>query len=101
MSLSPDGKWLAFAGSVQQPVRSYSEPDMWVLDITKKSEPVNLTAKYDYDVASGVGGDNRAPRAAGQSRVIWTKDGSHLIDTVAKQGRAILVSIDAKTGEVT
>ena len=101
MSLSPDGKWLAFAGSVQQPVRSYSEPDMWVLDITKKSEPVNLTAKYDYDVGSGVGGDNRAPRAAGQPRVIWTKDGSHLIDTVAKQGRAILVSIDAKTGEVT
>ena len=101
MSLSPDGKWLAFVGSVEQPVRSYSEPDMWVLDITKKSEPVNLTAKYDYDVGSGVGGDNRAPRAAGQSRVIWTKDGSHLIDTVAKQGRAILVSIDAKTGEVT
>ena len=101
MSLSPDGKWLAFVGSVEQPVRSYSEPDMWVLDITKKSEPVNLTAKYDYDVGSGVGGDSRAPRAAGQSRVIWTKDGSHLIDTVAKQGRAILVSIDAKTGEVT
>ena len=101
MSLSPDGKWLAFVGSAQQPVRSYMEPDMWVLDITQKSEPVNLTAKYDYDVGSGVGGDNRTPRAAGRSRVIWTKDGSHLIDTVAKQGRAILVSIDAKTGEVT
>ena len=101
MSLSPDGKRLAFVAAVQQPVRSYTEPDMWVLDISQKSEPVNLTAKYDYDVGGGVGGDNRCPRAAGRSRVIWTKDSSHLIDTVAKQGRAILVSIEAKTGEVT
>jgi len=101
MSLSPDGKRLAFVGSVQQPVRSYTEPDMWVLDISQKSEPVNLTVKYDYDVGSGVGGDNRAPRAAGRSRVIWTKDGSRLIAVVAKQGRAILVSIDAQTGDVT
>ena len=101
MTLSPDGKRLAFVGSVQQPVRSYSQPDMWVLSLDPKSEPVNLTAKYDFDVSSGVGGDNRAPRASGRAPAFWTRDGSHIVDVVAKQGRAILVSIDAQTGEVT
>ncbi len=101
MSLSPDGSRLAFVGAVQQPVRSYSQPDMWVLDLKAKSEPVNLTAKYDYDVGSGVGGDNRAPRGAGGPRARWSKDGSHIVDVVGKEGRAVLVSIDAKTGEVT
>jgi dipeptidyl aminopeptidase/acylaminoacyl peptidase len=101
MSLSPDGKELAFLGSVQQPVRSYSQPDMWVLNLGSKSEPVNLTAKYDFDVGSGVGGDNRAPRGGGRSPAFWTRDGSHIVTVVAKQGRAILVSIDSKTGEVT
>ncbi|HZD30992.1 MAG TPA: S9 family peptidase [Candidatus Angelobacter sp.] len=99
--LSPDGKRLAFVASAEQPVQSYTQPDMWVLDLTAKAEPVNLTAKYDYDVGSGVGGDNRAPRAAGHSSAVWTKDGNHLIDVVAKEGYAILVSIDAKTGVVT
>src|SRR5208283_388212 len=101
MTLSPDGKRLAFVAAVEQPVRSYSQPDMWVLDLDTKSEPLNLTAKYDYDVGSGVGGDNRAPRGAGRSPSHWTNDGSHIVDVVAKEGRAVLVSIDAKTGEVT
>ena len=63
--LSPNGKSLAFVAGVQEPVRSYTEPDMWVLSLDGKSEPINLTAKYDYDIGSGVGGDNRAPRGAG------------------------------------
>ena len=100
MTLSPDGKRVAFVGSVQQPVRSYSQPDMWVLDLGTSTDPVNLTAKYDFDVSSGVGGDNRAPRGAGHAVAFWTKDGGHIVDVVAKQGRAVLVSIDAKTGEV-
>ena len=56
---------------------------------------------YDYDVNSGVGGDNRSPRAAGRLEPSWSKDGSHLLDVVAKQGRAILVDIDATSGKVT
>jgi dipeptidyl aminopeptidase/acylaminoacyl peptidase len=101
MALSPDGKRLAFVASGEQPVRSYTQPDMWVLDLASKAEPVNLTTQYDYDIGSGVGGDNRAPRGAGHSPAVWTKDGAHIIDTVAKEGHATLVSIDAKTGAVT
>ena len=100
MTLSPDGKRIAFIGAVQEPVRSYSEPDLWVLDLQPGAAPKNLTADYDYDVNSGVGGDNRAPRAPGHLSPVWSKDGSHLLDVVAKQGRAILVSVDATSGKV-
>ncbi len=50
MTLSPDGGRLAFVAEVQEPVRSYTQPDMWVLDLNGKSAPVNLTAKYDFDI---------------------------------------------------
>ncbi len=65
ISLSPNGKSLAFVAGVQEPVRSYTEPDMWVLNLDGKSEPINLTAKYDYDMGSGVGGDNRRSTRSG------------------------------------
>ena len=32
MVLSPDGKRVAFVGAVEKPVRSYAEPDLWILD---------------------------------------------------------------------
>ena len=82
-------------------MRSYAEPDLWTLELTPGAVAKNLTTDYDYDINSGVGGDNRAPRAAGGLTPAWSKDGSRLLDVVAKEGRAILVSIDAKTGKVT
>ncbi len=100
MTLSPDGKRIAFIGAVEQPVRSYSQPDLWVLDLQPGAAPKDLTADYDYDVNSGVFGDNSAPRAAGRVAPVWSRDGSHLIDVVGKQGRTILVSVDAASGKV-
>ncbi|ABF39495.1 peptidase S9, prolyl oligopeptidase [Candidatus Koribacter versatilis Ellin345] len=94
MVLSPDGKRIAFIGSAPEPVRSYSEPDLWTLELTPGATPKNLTADYDFDVNSGVGGDNRAPRAAGGLDPLWSHDGSTILDVVAKQGRAILVKFD-------
>ena len=35
--LSPDGRSFAFHGSVTQPVRSYSQPDLWVMDVAPKA----------------------------------------------------------------
>ena len=37
-SMSPDGKQLAFIASVSQPVRSYSQPDLWVMDLDVRSK---------------------------------------------------------------
>lgn len=101
MVLSPDGKRVAFIGAVESPVRSYAEPDLWTLELTPGAVAKNLTPDYDFDVNSGVGGDNRAPRAAGSLTPVWSKDGSQLLDVVAKQGRAILVRIDANDGKIT
>ena len=50
------------ARSTAHPVRSYSQPDLWVVDAAPGSTPRNLTASYDFDVSGGIGGDQAAPR---------------------------------------
>jgi dipeptidyl aminopeptidase/acylaminoacyl peptidase len=103
LTISPDGKKLAFHGD-DQPLtkpRSHQQTDMFVLDLDAKvAPPKNLTVNYDYEVGSGVGGDNTAPRGAGRSGPVWTADGKSIIDVVGKQGSALLVAIDANTGAV-
>src|SRR5882762_6896958 len=101
LALSPDGRRVAFHGSVTQPVRSYSQPDLWVMDLTPNSQPRNLTAGYDFDIGSSVFGDNAAPRGGNGATLHWSPDGRWLFDTVAKQGRTPLVRVDAQTGAVS
>jgi dipeptidyl aminopeptidase/acylaminoacyl peptidase len=102
LTISPDGKKLAFHGDAQPLTkpRSHQQPDMFVLDLDAKGAPKNLTANYDYEVGGGVGGDNTAPRGGGRSGPVWTADGKSIIDLVGKQGSALLVSIDPSTGAV-
>jgi len=101
LSLSPDGKQLAFVASVTQPINSYTQPDLWVLDLTPRAKPRNLTEKFDFDVGNSLIGDNAAPRAGGRSPPIWTADGKSLIEIYGKEGKAILASFDVETGAVT
>lgn len=101
VSLSPDGKRLAFCGSVNEPVQSYTQPDLWVVELAADAKPHNLTASYDYDVCSGVGGDQGTPRAGGGGRVIWTTDGKGLVTVTAREGKANLVQFDAASGKPT
>src|SRR5215471_5083858 len=101
LSISPDGKRLAFCASVNEPVHSYTQPDLWEMDLAADAKPKNLTASFDFDVCSGVGGDQGTPRAGGGSRVLWTADSKSLIAVVAEQGRANLVQFDAATGKPT
>ncbi|MGB8521327.1 MAG: S9 family peptidase, partial [Candidatus Acidiferrales bacterium] len=101
LTLSPDGSKFAFHGSVTQPVRSYSQPDLWVMDATPNAQPKNLTADYDFDMGSSVFGDNAAPRGGGGRGLYWSPDGRWLFDTVAKQGRTPVVRVDAQSGAVT
>src|SRR5215472_19217286 len=100
-ALSPDNKRLAFCASINEPVQSYTQPDLWVVDLAADAKPKNLTASFDFDVCSGVGGDQGTPRAGGGSRVLWTPDSKSLIAVVAEQGRANLVQFDAATGKPT
>jgi dipeptidyl aminopeptidase/acylaminoacyl peptidase len=99
--LSPDGKEFAFHGSVTEPVRSYSQPDLWVMDVSPNAKPKNLTTDYDFDMGSSVFGDNAPPRGGRSGSLYWSPDGRWLYDVVAKQGRTPIVRVDSRTGAVT
>jgi dipeptidyl aminopeptidase/acylaminoacyl peptidase len=101
LALSPDGRKLAFHGSVAQPVRSYSQPDVWVMDVTPNSHPKNLTADYDFDMGDSVFGDNAPPRGGNGRPPYWSPDGRWLFDSVAKQGCTPIVRVDVQSGAVT
>jgi dipeptidyl aminopeptidase/acylaminoacyl peptidase len=102
MSLSPDGKRLAFCAAVNaDPTQSYTQPDLWVMDLAADAKPRNLTANYDFDVCSGVGGDQGTPRAGGGDRVVWTPDGQSVIVSTAREGRANLIQLDVASGKIT
>ena len=101
-ALSPDGKQFAFHASAEtDPVRSYSQPDLWVMDNAADAKPRNLTANVDFDMGSGVGGDNAPPRGGSGRGLSWSADGKSLLDTEAKIGTAYLVRVDVASGKVT
>jgi dipeptidyl aminopeptidase/acylaminoacyl peptidase len=105
LAISPDGKQMAFEGSQEPAVlRSYQQPELFVLGIDSAypitAAPRNLTRDYDYEIGGGVGGDNAAPRGAGQTLPQWTPDGKSLLDIVGKRGSALIISVDTATGSV-
>jgi dipeptidyl aminopeptidase/acylaminoacyl peptidase len=101
LSISPDGKKFAFYASLAKPVQSYTEPDLWVLDIAPNAQPRNLTRDFNFDVGSGVGGDNTAPRGGGGNPPVWSADGTRIFAIFAKEGKANLGSFDSTTGHET
>ena len=61
LSVSPDGTQIAFVGTLRgKPIRSYSQPDLWVTSAAAASTPRNLTADYDFDIAGGIGGADQS-----------------------------------------
>jgi dipeptidyl aminopeptidase/acylaminoacyl peptidase len=101
LSLKPDGKQIAFVAATAQPVNSYTQPDLWVCDLAPEAKPRNLTGTFDFDLGSGVFGDNAPPRAGGGNVPVWTPDGKSLIDVYGKEGRTILARFDATSGAAT
>lgn len=101
ISLSPDGKRVAFCASVNEPVQSYTEPDLWVADLTPGAQPRNLTTSYDFDMCSGLLGDQGTPRAAGSDAVVWSSDENSLFTLTSREGAANLVQVDIASGKVT
>jgi dipeptidyl aminopeptidase/acylaminoacyl peptidase len=100
-SVSPNGKQIAFYGSASKPIRSYAEPDLWVLDLVLNAQPRNLTATFDYDLGSGVGGDNVAPRGGSGIPPVWASDGRSVIALYGKEGKANLGAFDVTNGKET
>src|SRR5437763_13149336 len=94
LSLSPDGKQVAVTASTTRPINSYTQPDLWFLDLLPNAKPRNLTANFDFDVPGFVIGDSAPPRAGGQNKPIWTPDGKGLIAVYTKEGKANLALFD-------
>ncbi|MCU1228428.1 MAG: tolB [Acidobacteria bacterium] len=101
LSPSPDGKWLAFSGYISNPVRSYNEPDLYVVGTAAGAQPRNLTASYDYDVLAGVSGDQHAPRGGGGARPIWSSDSRFVYASTVEEGKSNLNRFDATSGAMT
>lgn len=101
LALSPGGSRLAVISSATQPVRSYSQPDLFVLDLKPGASPRNLTAEYDFDIGSGLAGDQHPPRANTRPQPAWSSDGRFLFVVAAEEGRANLKRIEIATGKVS
>ena len=101
LSLSPDGKQVAFVAATNQPINSYTEPDLWVLDLSPNAKPRNLTANFDFDIDGFVIGDSASPRAGGVNKPTWTADGKGLLAVYSKEGKRILALFDSTNGSVT
>ncbi len=99
-TVSPDGKQITFIASVSQPVRSYSQPDLWVMDLASGAKPRNLTANFDFDIGGGLTGDNVAPRGGGGNPPIWSADGRSINMLYVKEGKANLGSFDVANGKL-
>ena len=100
-TFSSDGKRIAFGGALaHQPVLSYTQPDLFVMNAEAGASPKNLTAAYDFDIGGGIGGDQRAPRAGGGGGVVWSKDDRSIYVNVAEHGAANLKRIDPSTGKI-
>ena len=99
--LSPDGKQVAFIASTTQPVNSYTQPDLWVMDLVKDAKPRNLTAGFDWDVGASVFGDQGPPRGGGGNVPIWAVDGKSIVENFAKEGQTNIGSFDVATGAMT
>jgi dipeptidyl aminopeptidase/acylaminoacyl peptidase len=98
--MSPDGKRVAFvSASKGKAVRSYDQPDLFVVDLVAGAVPKNLTADYDFDIGGGIGGDQSAPRGGAPSLPYWSKDGKYIYVTAAEKGRANLKRVDSHLGK--
>ncbi|WP_435008360.1 S9 family peptidase [Tundrisphaera lichenicola] len=98
-SPAPDGRSLAFRGTLTEEVRSYTPPDLFVVDLVAKGPPRNLTADCDDDIGGNLSGDQHPPRASSPTRPIWSNSGRSLVDKVAHRGKVNLVSFEAANGQ--
>src|SRR6185436_1040191 len=65
------------------------------------ARPKNLTESFNFDVGSGVGGDNTSPRGGGGNPHVWSADGKRIFATFAKEGKANVGAFDSTTSRKT
>jgi dipeptidyl aminopeptidase/acylaminoacyl peptidase len=99
-ALNPAGTRAAFVAALHgTPVRSYSQPDLWVAPVFGGS-PKNLTEAFDNDINSTPGGDQAPPRGGNSAKPVWSADGRFILLNAAEQGRSNLYRFDGETGRM-
>jgi dipeptidyl aminopeptidase/acylaminoacyl peptidase len=99
--VSPDGHRIAFVGIPHgNPVLSYNQPDLFVVDTAPGGVPRNLTEAYDFDIAGGIAGDQTPPRGQSGNSIVWSKDAASLIVVAAERGSANLKRLTIATGKI-
>src|SRR5207247_3741437 len=99
-AISPDGKWVAFGGSLAHPIQSHTETDLFVVSTTPGAQPRNLTTAFNGEILGGVGGDQAPPRASRGPRPEWSADGKTLYVTAGEEGMVNLKRVDVVSGRV-
>jgi dipeptidyl aminopeptidase/acylaminoacyl peptidase len=100
LAVSPDGRQIAFIGAAAgKPVRSYDQPDLWVVAAAPGGEARNVTADFDFDVGGHLVGDQHPPRAAGRDTPVWSADGRSLLVNVEERGRVDLRRFEVASGQ--
>jgi dipeptidyl aminopeptidase/acylaminoacyl peptidase len=92
ISVSCDGKRMAFLGALSTPAQSFTQATLWVVELRAAAKPRKIAPDYVWDIGSAVFGDNAPPRAAG---------GSSLVVLVGREGRGNLERFDVATGKIT
>jgi dipeptidyl aminopeptidase/acylaminoacyl peptidase len=98
-SASPDGKRFVFSGFINPPaVQSHTQSQLFLFDGGKATA---MTVRQDFEVGSGVGGDQHAPRGGSSQPIVWTPDGKAVIVGVTEHGRSNLVHMDVASRLIT
>jgi dipeptidyl aminopeptidase/acylaminoacyl peptidase len=98
-SASPDGKRFVFSGYVNPlAVQSHTQAQLYLWEGGKV---LALTAKQDFEIGSGVGGDQHAPRGGSPQPIVWTQDGRSVITGLTEHGSSNLARLDVASKLVT
>lgn len=101
IALDPTGKRVAFVAAENgKPIKSYSQPDLWVAPLDAGATAKNLTKAWDFDINAGIGGDQSPPRGGSPSHPFWSPDGQFVYINSTDEGRSNLWRVDARTGEM-
>jgi dipeptidyl aminopeptidase/acylaminoacyl peptidase len=95
---SPDGKWLAYYG-MEGRGRWWRNLHLWIVPTEGKGKAKDLTAKFDFNVASDTLND--LPGSPPMMDPTWSKDGSRIYFQVAHHGNTTLKSIGIKGDKVS